>query len=94
MAYDSVVSERDRLREKNDQLIEHLTRMDRVEHGTPEVPRAPKSRPEPMPKKLLEYINSFASPSIRAETRNQALKQHRQGKSWADIMQEVMDKDG
>ena len=43
-AYDEVVSQRDALRGEVSELLAHVTRMDRVEHGRPEVPKDPKPR--------------------------------------------------
>jgi iron-sulfur cluster repair protein YtfE (RIC family) len=91
LAYEILRDERDRLREQNDGLMEHLKRVDRVEHGMTELPREPKRVLEPMPQELVEFINEHASPHIRREMRNQAFKRyHSKGESWAQIMRDVM----
>jgi hypothetical protein len=89
-AFDVVVDERDRLRGQVEKLQEHVIRMDRVEHGTSEVPREPRPAMEPMPKELLEYCNSYGDARIRKTMRDAAFKQHRQGVPWSQIKLEIM----
>jgi hypothetical protein len=90
LAYDTLVDERDRLRAQNDNLLEHLKRMDRVEHGVSELPVERKAPLEPMPQMLRDYIQSFASPSIQKEMRDQSFKRHARGEPWASILADVL----
>ena len=86
----SQLDERDRLREQNDRLLEHLARMDRVEHGVSEQPRPAKPALEPMPDDLKRYIDGYANSSQRGELRKQANKRYRDGTPWSVIRREVM----
>jgi len=90
LAYDTALDERDRLREKNDELTGHLTRMDRIDRGLGENPKPPRAPIEPMPKDLLEYCNSYASRSLAKNMRDVAYRRHARGESWQDIMLDVM----
>lgn len=83
-------AEIERLREQNGQLIDSLTRISRREAGLPETPREPRPRLEPMPIELKEYIEKFATPSIRKEMRTRYYRRHGAGEAWARIMDDVM----
>ena len=93
LAYDTVRGESDRLREQNAQLLAHITRMDRVEHGLGETPRPERLALQPMPGELKAYIASFATPAIQKTMRDQAYRRHAKGQSWETIAQDVMRED-
>lgn len=92
-AYDLLENERDRLREQNDQLFEHLQRIDRVEHKLPETPRAPRRELEPMPKPVRDHIDSFADRKIQAEMRKECLHRHANGEAWEKIIADIQKKE-
>lgn len=93
-AYDVVIDERDRLREQNDALLDHIRRVDRIEHGVPELPRQPRPAFEPMPQELLHYINSYGDERFQKMQRDEAYKRHHKlGQPWSRIMAEVMGED-
>lgn len=92
--FEVVVAERDRIIKQNDELLEHLKRMDRVDHGVGEVPRKPRPELEPMPKELREYLDGFADPNLRREQKNTAYRQHARGTPWDDIIADVIPKEG
>jgi len=89
-----VQNENQRLRDQNEKLIDHVTRMDRVEHGKAEQPRVPRPAIEAMPKEIREHIKGFASSSVQAELRNELFNRHRQGTPWNEIWDELRKKDG
>ena len=76
-AYDFVV-------EQNDRLMQHVIRMDRVEHGLTELQPEKKKR-EPVPDGVMNLIGGFASPNTQTMMLNEAKKQHRDGWSWEKI---------
>lgn len=91
LAYEAVLSERDRLREQVDDLLEHLQRVDRVEHGMSELPRQPRPEIEPIPGKLDAYIEGFeAPPQVKAEMRREARRRRAKGQSWDGIAKQVI----
>jgi hypothetical protein len=100
LAFDTLAEDRDRLREQNDHLIdkigeamEHMKRMDRLEHGVMETPRAPRPDIGPMPPRLLEHCNSWASPAQKKIARDMAYKRRRNGESWEHIMETTIQED-
>jgi hypothetical protein len=84
-AYDTVVEERNYLRDQMAWLLMHVQRMDRVEHGVPEAPRMPRPVLEPIPRSLLSFIDEFNSPSIRKEIRDRCFQRHARGEPWSVI---------
>jgi hypothetical protein len=91
--YEEVCVERDRLRAQNDKLTEHLTRMDRTEHGLHEVPREQRPPVEPMPREIMEYINGFAFPAFRKQMRDTAYRRRARGEPWAAIAASLKSED-
>jgi hypothetical protein len=89
-AFDMVVEERDRLRVMNDQLMDHVKRINRVEHGLGELPRAKREPIETMPKQLRDYIDGFASAPLRVELRDLAFQRRIDGESWEEIIATLM----
>jgi hypothetical protein len=87
-----LTEELDRLADQNAQLIEHLKRMDRVEHGLGETPRQLK-QPEPMPRALVDHIRAYAGRSTQKMMRDQAYRRHARGESWESIMREALPED-
>ncbi len=88
-AFDLLVAENARLLAQNTQMLDHVTRMDRVEHGKGEIPRAPRAELEPMPKELLDFFNGLASPKTAKFHRDAAYRAHAtQHMPWTDIMAE------
>lgn len=87
-------NERDRLREQNDKLVDHIVRVDRIEHGAPELPRQTRPANEPMPYELLEYINSCGDERMQKMQRDEAFRRHfKLGQPWQQVMDEVMPKE-
>ena len=76
--------------ERFEKLIEHMMRMDRVEHGLGEKERPDRPKLEPIPKKLLEYVNSFDNPTTRKQMRDEAYKRHAKGQPWYQIVAATM----
>jgi hypothetical protein len=87
-----LTEELDRLADQNAQLLEHLKRMDRVEHGLGETQRQPK-QPDPMPRDLMDYIRGHASRSMQKMMFDQAYRRNVRGESWGDIKADVMPKE-
>ncbi len=90
-AYDVVIDERDRLRAVNDQLMEHLTRMHRVEHGVAETPRAPKAKAEEMPKSLVDYFDGLGNASMAKQLKRETENLHKGGESWNSIGSRILE---
>ena len=91
LAYEGVVADRDRLLAQNKELLDHITRMDRVEHGMTEVPRQQRPPTEPIDKELLAFINSHGSPEIRNQMLEEALRRHhKHGVPYSEIKRDVM----
>lgn len=84
-----VIVDRDRLRDQNDQLVEHLTRMDRVEHGIGEAVRPPRQDIPPMPQEIRKYVNGFASPGIRRETTSAAYQLFKMQGDWIGVLSKL-----
>lgn len=87
-AFDVVVDERDRLRERVDGLIGELVRLARKESGLPE--RAPDQRaprkPTPLPTELRNLISGFSDPTIQAQLEHEARNALRTGTPEAEIV--------
>ena len=91
LAYETVVGERDQLREQVGEMVQHIVRMDRVEHGKAENPREPRPPIEDMPQKLREHIKGFASTSIQKTMFDEASRRHaKQGVPWSRIIEETI----
>jgi len=94
LAYEQVASERDRLRAQNDALIEHLKRIDRAEHGMPELPRQPRAAQEKMPIELLNHFKGYANQDMAKRFRDEAYERHlKHGEPWDVIAHDYMDED-
>jgi hypothetical protein len=89
-AFDAVVAERDRLIAQNEKLIDHTTRMSRVEHGRSEEPRAARQTIQEMPRDLFAHFAAFENKSIGRLQRAEAYRRHAQGTSWLDISKDAM----
>ncbi len=90
-AYDVLIDERDRLRVQNAELLEHVQRMDRVEHGVAETPRKPREDFGRPPKLLDDYINGFASPALRKEMHDRKWRMRAKGTAWEAIQAMIME---
>ena len=89
-AYELLLDERDRLRDKNDAWEDHIRRVARSEQGLTELPAGRKRPPEPMPPALNYVIDKFDSEHTRQGLRNSArLAHHREGKAWSEIQAEL-----
>lgn len=85
-AYALLLDERDRLREQNDRLTDHVTRMDRLEHGAGEIP--PSLKPlEPMPDEIVAMIRKFDTGTIRERLTSDAWKMRRREGSWDPVLE-------
>lgn len=90
LAYDTIAADRDRLREENARLLEHVTRMDRIEHGVGETPRQPRAPIEPIPKDLYEHIQKFSTASMRKFLEDTCQRRRRAGQPWDRIQRDIM----
>lgn len=88
LAYENIRDERDRLREQNDTLVDHLTRVKRRESGMPELPREKKKPQEPIPAEVNRLLEGF-SPEIKKQLELEARQARRNGKPWASIHQSI-----
>lgn len=84
-----VTDERDRLRAQVDRLLDHLTRMDRVEHGLHELAQQPAKPREPMPEELRALIDAFGSHQNRQQLKDAAFRLHAKGQSWESITAKI-----
>jgi len=89
-AFDLVVAENDRLRTQVDGLIDHVKRIDRIEHGVGEVPRPARPTYDPMPKELVDHINGWQHPGVSRDLRNRAWARRRAGEPWAQIVHSML----
>lgn len=91
LAYEVVVSERDRLRTKNDQWEEHVRRVERKTAGMPELPLEKREPADLLvPSRVLRLINRFDNEAIRRGMRNDVLiAKNRGGKAWSEIEAEL-----
>lgn len=91
LAYDAVCSERDRLREQNDKLVDSLTRLARVEHGLKEKPLEPRVQPEDnVPDPIRNLIRNFSSERVRVDQLERAKRAHADGSTWQEIGEEIL----
>ena len=67
LAYELLLDERDRLREREAELVDHLTRVRRKEAGMPELPREPAPKRVKMPTDIRDHILGFESSATRAQ---------------------------
>jgi hypothetical protein len=89
-AYELLLDERDRLRDKNDSWEDHIRRVTRSGQGMTELPAERKQPPEPIPPALNHIIDKFDSEHTRQGLRNSArLAHHREGKAWSEIQAEL-----
>jgi hypothetical protein len=92
VAQEALEGELKRLAAQNAELVEHVTRMDRVEHGLGETARKPREM-QPMPGPLLDYIRGFASRSTQKQMRDEAFRRHARGEPWEIIVADVIPKE-
>lgn len=85
LAYNVVREENDRLRTQNDGLIDHLTRMDRREHGLGETQPSAKPR-EPMSPEVLAEIKRWKRPGTRTMRLHDAQRLYAQGKDHNEVL--------
>lgn len=90
LAYETVVEERDRLREQNDSLIDGLTRIQRFQAGLAETPRPERKQVEPMPRELEEYCLKIGDPAIRQQTKREMYRRHQRGTPWSEMVRELV----
>ena len=84
-AFDLVVKQCDRLEAQNDSLLEHVKRMDRIEHGVGEL--QPEAKPkEPLSDEIIHEIRRWARVDTREELTRQALTLRAQGKTDEEIL--------
>lgn len=84
-AFVVVSDERDRLRAQVDRLLDHVTRMDRVEHGLHELPQQASKAREPMPDSLRAEIEMVGTAANRKQLEDAAYKLHGRGFTWTSI---------
>lgn len=77
-------------RDREEALIGHIVRLARRSNGMAETPRLERSPPEPMPEDLREYIEGFSTAPMRRDMLRRANAEHRQGKPWPAIRQEIL----
>jgi hypothetical protein len=88
-AHEMLQAECARIVEQNDRLIEHLTRMDRLEHGVTEEPRLPRKQIPPMPNEIRDYIKGFASDQVRREIQRTAYMEYREAGDWEGVLNKL-----
>lgn len=88
LAYENVRDERDRLREQNDTLVEHLTRVQRRESGMPEMPREKPKPVEPVPQSIRRLLDGF-SPQVKKQLELEARQEHTAGVDWSHIQRQI-----
>ena len=89
-AYELLLDERDRLRDKNDAWEDHTRRVERKDRGMTELPAKRREPVEDMPPELERVIDKFSSATIRQSLRNQArIARVREGKPWSKIQAEL-----
>ena len=96
-AFDLVVSERDRLRKQNDELLDSVTRIRRKESGMPENHVRKRDLDEDLPPEVFRYIRGFDSEIMQANVEEDVRRARRTGTSWAeivDILKHDMEEDG
>lgn len=70
-----------------------LTRVVRHQSGMSETPRTERKKLERMPKRIHEYINSFANPSQKKFMRDELYRKHGRGTPWSEIEAELEEKE-
>lgn len=73
------------LRAERSALVEHFKRMDRIEHGVAEVPRAPKRPIEGISRLAYEHAMSWDSKVVQDAIIARLEARHRKGESWEEI---------
>lgn len=94
LAYESVRDERDRLRTQNDTLVEHVTRMDRLEHGAPELIPERRKKADPMSEEVARWIGSHDSQTVRARLAQEVQAAYRRLGSWDRVWERVKEEQG
>ena len=89
-AYDLLLAECDRSRSMVDDLLEHVTRMDRTEHGLLELPYTKPDPPEPLPEALQDYVDGWQDCTVRRQVVRSILLARQDGKSWDAIIDECV----
>ncbi len=87
-AFDLVVAERDILRERNDDLVDNLKRIQRVRQGMREAPRVHRPRPdpiEPIPPEINDLYAGFQSEAVRNDTEMAIRELRQKGTPWSEI---------
>ena len=86
---EAVTDERNRLREQVDRLLDHVTRMERVEAGVPELPPQPRKQIPPIPAELMAMIQEFDSPSYRLDLEKRAQRRYSKDGTWDNVIREM-----
>jgi hypothetical protein len=89
LAYELAIEERNRLRGQVDQLLAHVQRMDRVEHGLNELAAERKPPSEPMPEEIHEEIQRWGSPATQQRLIDEAWEVYRKTRSWDVVAQRL-----
>jgi len=90
-AFNLLVDERDRLVTQNADLLNHVRRIDRVEHGLTEEERKKREVLDDMPYEMKRYISKYRSPT-REYQEKLAWDRRKKGEPWADIWAEYQAK--
>lgn len=88
-AYDVVLDELKRLRDRNDRLTDVLERIARREQGMPEVPRDKRDPPEKIPHAVKEVIRLWGNPATQRMLEKRVREMRKDGKSWKEIERSV-----
>lgn len=89
LAYDEACNARDRALAQVDDLLKHVTRMDRLEHGVSELAPGDLPKPDPMPDDLTAYILAWETPDTRASLEEAAWRLHRKGYTWDQVRERI-----
>lgn len=83
-AFEIVVEERNRLREREEALQEALIRLARKGSGMPEEPRAQRKE-DPMPEDVRELVEMWDSQMTRDRLMEDAWKMYRRVGDWGPV---------
>lgn len=89
LAYEAAVERLDKAEERIDSLLDHVRRMDRLEHGVKEDVIQPKAF-TPMPVDLRrEFVECWDSQATQSDTEKRLWALYRRTESWEEVRRQV-----